>query len=71
MRSIELKHDSNAIREEWSNFIKYNITPKTVDHAVIRSWQRCKDWKIDPFNAKCHKTLSTSEFQNNCTAIKT
>lgn len=46
---------NKAVKNEWEKFVKEDdIDKNNVRDVIIESWQRCKDYKVDPHMGKGH-----------------
>ncbi|WZL72322.1 sigma 54-interacting transcriptional regulator [Clostridiaceae bacterium 35-E11] len=52
---------NKPIIKEWHEFIKRGKKPANVREEILKSWERSKEFKINPFGGKSNKILSTEE----------
>ena len=51
------------IVQEWNKFIHWGVKPSHVDESIFKSWQRSKDFQVDPYCGKSQILLSPEELQ--------
>jgi transcriptional regulator of acetoin/glycerol metabolism len=45
--------ENKAVKNEWEKFVKDNdIDKNNVREMIIKSWQRCKEYNVDPYMGK-------------------
>lgn len=55
------------IVQEWNKFVHCGIKPSHVNESIFKSWQRCKEFNVDPYCGKSEILLSPKELQKKLT----
>lgn len=58
MNLVEI-HENIVYRKEWDNFIKYGQKPHYVKGDISKSWERSKEFNVNPFDGKSNIILSS------------
>jgi len=56
-------HDVCTLREEWRRFIEYGYKPTKIRPAILASWQRCREWGVNPFSVECFDSLPQDQLR--------
>ncbi|GAA0182347.1 sigma-54-dependent Fis family transcriptional regulator [Clostridium sediminicola] len=64
-------HKNTILREEWHNFIKNGQVPHSLTKEVLSSWERSKEFKVNPFDGKSEIILSKDNLDKKLNDNKT
>jgi PAS domain S-box-containing protein len=53
--------EKSLLRAGWKDFIEHGKSPIGIDPIIVQSWQRSRDWNVDPFLSGNCCMLSKSE----------
>ncbi len=59
-----IEPDAKLIVQEWNAFVRSGHRPTHVDRPVLHSWQRSRDFGVDPFGGRSELILSRQELED-------
>ncbi|MCD6112492.1 MAG: sigma 54-interacting transcriptional regulator [Bacteroidales bacterium] len=59
-----IPQDDKRLFNEWHKFIKNGIKPTNIDNKIVASWERSRNYNVNPIKCKSCKNLSLQELRN-------
>jgi sigma-54 dependent transcriptional regulator, acetoin dehydrogenase operon transcriptional activator AcoR len=65
MSAFEYNDFTSMVQNEWSTFIEKGQISKKIRSEILLSWDRSKDFGVDPFKSKIEKMVNKTDLIDN------